>query len=213
MTPRPRVKICGITRQSDAALAVSLGADAIGFIFWERSPRAVDPAAAREIQVSLSPFVARVGVFVDAPPDEVARIVRLVGLDVVQLHGDEPASAYADVGARIMKVTTLAGADAVERVAEWSADVTPLIDANDPVRRGGTGTVADWTQAARLARLRPIVLAGGLSAGNVKAAIDAVRPWAIDVSSGVEDAPGIKSPTRLHELFATLDGAAHREDV
>ena len=210
---RPRVKICGITRQSDAALAVASGADAIGFIFWPRSPRAIDPAAAGEIQASLPPFVTRVGVFVDASPDDVATVVRVAGLAVVQLHGDEPASAYVDVGARLMKVSTLSGADAVERVAEWPATVMPIIDASDPERRGGTGRTADWTQAARLSRLRPIVLAGGLTAATVAAAIAAVRPWAIDVSSGVEEAPGIKSPTRMREFFAALAAATEREEV
>lgn len=210
---RPRVKICGITRQSDAALAVSSGADAIGFIFWPRSPRAIDAAAAGEIQASLPPLVTRVGVFVDATPAEVARIVRLAGLDVVQLHGDEPVSDYLEAGARIIKVSTLSGADAVERVAGWPAGVTPLVDASDPVRRGGTGMTADWSQAARLSRLRPIVLAGGLTAANVGAALAAVRPWGIDVSSGVEDAPGIKSPTRLRELFAAIAAATEREEV
>lgn len=209
---RPRIKVCGLTRESDAALAVSLGADAIGFIFWPRSPRAISADAARSIHEALPSFVTRVGVFVNASPDEVAAIVRTAGLDVVQLHGDESVDAYRDVGARVMKVAALASSDDVMRVMAWPETVMPLVDAIDPERRGGTGMVADWSHAAALARARPIVLAGGLTAANVGSAIAAVRPWALDVSSGVEDAPGVKSPTRLREFFAAC-AAAVREEV
>lgn len=212
MRARPRVKICGITRQSDAALAVSLGADAIGFIFWPRSPRAISAGDARRIHSTLPPFVTRVGVFVNATPDEVAAVVREAALDAVQLHGDEPIESYTDVGARLIKVATLASSEDIDRVVGWTQDVVPLVDAIDPERRGGTGLLADWSHAARLARARPIVLAGGLTAANVGAAIARVQPWGIDVSSGVEDAPGMKSPTRLRELFAAL-ATAQQEDV
>ncbi|MCC6988603.1 MAG: phosphoribosylanthranilate isomerase [Acidobacteria bacterium] len=211
MTTRPRVKVCGITRREDAALAVSLGADALGFIFWARSPRAIVPAAARAIHAQLPPFVTRVGVFVNASPDEVAEATRVAGLDVVQLHGDEPVETYADVGARVMKVAALETMADVDRVLAWPLSVTPLVDAVDRDRRGGTGRVADWALAARVAVIRPIVLAGGLNADNVCEAVSRVRPWAVDVSSGVEDAPGLKSPTRLRAFFASL-AAAPLED-
>lgn len=207
MTRRPRVKVCGITRKQDAALAVSLGADALGFIFWERSPRAVGPRDAREIHVGLPALVSRVGVFVDASPAEVADVVRAAGLDVAQLHGDEPVESYGDVGARIMKVASLADDADVDRVAAWPVYVTPLVDAIDRERRGGTGRVADWTLAARLAARRPVVLAGGLTADNIGAALETVRPWGVDVSSGVEHAPGIKDPARLQAFFARLAAA------
>lgn len=209
---RPRIKVCGLTREPDAALAVSLGADAVGFIFWPRSPRVISAEVARSIHEALPSFVTRVGVFVNASPLEVAGIVRLAGLDVVQLHGDESVDAYRDVCARVMKVAALASSDDVARVAAWPESVMPLVDAIDPERRGGTGMVADWSHAAMLARARPIVLAGGLTAANVGSAIAAVRPWALDVSSGVEDAPGVKSPTRLREFFAAC-AAAVREEV
>jgi phosphoribosylanthranilate isomerase len=211
MTTRPRVKVCGITRHEDAALAVSLGADALGFIFWARSPRAIVPAAARAIHAHLPPFVTRVGVFVNASPDEVAEATRVAGLDVVQLHGDEPAETYAGVGARVMKVAALETMADVDRVQAWPLSVTPLVDAVDRERRGGTGRVADWALAARVAAIRPMVLAGGLNADNVGQAVSRVRPWAVDVSSGVEDAPGLKSPTRLRAFFASL-AAAPLED-
>jgi phosphoribosylanthranilate isomerase len=204
MTLRPRVKICGITRPADAALAVSLGADALGFIFWAKSPRAIDPGTAREIHVDLPPLVSRVGVFVNASPAEVADVVRVAGLDVVQLHGDEPVDAYVDVGARIVKVAALERDIDVDDVIAWPSRVTPLVDAIDRSVRGGTGRVADWALAARVAAVRPLLLAGGLTAGNVAEAVTTVRPWGLDVSSGVEDAPGIKSPAKLRAFFERL---------
>jgi phosphoribosylanthranilate isomerase len=204
MTLRPRVKICGITRQQDAELAVSLGADALGFIFWATSPRAIDPRAARLIHADLPPLVSRVGVFVNATPAEVADVVRAAALDVVQLHGDEPVEAFADVGARIVKVAALQHDADVGDVIAWPSHVTPLVDAVDRTRRGGTGQVADWGLAARVAAARPMVLAGGLAEENVGEAIARVRPWGLDVSSGVEDAPGIKSPVRLRAFFERL---------
>jgi phosphoribosylanthranilate isomerase len=204
MTPRPRVKVCGVTREADAVLAVSLGAAAVGFIFWPRSPRAITPATARAIHAHLPPFVSRVGVFVNASPAEVAEATRVAGLDVVQLHGDEPVEAYADAGARVMKVAALETTADVDRVLAWPSWVTPLVDAVDRARRGGTGRVADWTLAAQVATMRPTVLAGGLNAENIGEAVSRVRPWAVDVSSGVEDAPGIKSPARLRAFFASL---------
>lgn len=205
MTRSPvRVKICGLTRASDAELAVALGADAVGFVFWEQSPRAIRPADVRQIAARLPALVTRVGVFVDPTPTDVSAVVREAGLDVVQLHGDEPPAAYADVGARLMKVATLEADDRVATIAAWPLDVMPLVDAIDPKRKGGTGKQADWTRAAALAALRPIVLAGGLTADNLAEAVRIVRPWAVDVSSGVEEAPGLKSAARLRAFFTAV---------
>jgi phosphoribosylanthranilate isomerase len=198
---RPRVKICGITREDDARLAVSLGADAIGFVFWERSPRAVSAARARVIADSLPPFVTRVGVFVNAPPHEVQALVAAVGLDAVQLHGDEPVESYGPVTARLIRVVVFDTVTALEAALALPGHVTPLVDAADRERRGGTGLLADWSGAAALAAARPAVLAGGLTADNVGRAMREVRPWALDVSSGVEQAPGIKSPEKLAAFF------------
>ena len=204
MTVRPRVKICGLTRPADAALAVSLGANALGFVFWAKSPRAIDPRAAREVHADLPPLVSRVGVFVNASPAEVADVVGVAGLDVAQLHGDEPVEAFAGIGARIVKVAALERDTDVDDVMTWPSHVMPLVDAVDRTRRGGTGRVADWALAARVAAVRPILLAGGLTVENVGQAMAMVRPWGIDVSSGVEDAPGIKSPARLRAFFERL---------
>lgn len=217
---RTRVKICGLTRAEDAHLAVALGADAVGFVLWSKSPRVVAPGRAAAIARSLPAFVTRVGVFVNASPDDVRRDVAEIGLDVAQLHGDEPVADYVDVAGRVVKVVSL-GEDAdVQSAVALPAEVTVLVDVVDRERRGGTGERADWTRAARVARARPVILAGGLTAGDVGDAIRRVRPWAIDVSSGVEDRPGIKSADKLRALFAavrasiaTSVGSGTREDA
>jgi phosphoribosylanthranilate isomerase len=199
-----RVKICGLTQAEDAELAVELGADAVGFIFWPKSPRVTTIANVRAIGRSLPGFVTRVGVFVNAPPDEVAATAAEAGLDAVQLHGDEDVAQYAGISARLIKGLPLDDDAAVQRVVDLPVEVTPLVDAADRERRGGTGRLADWGRAARVASHRAIVLAGGLSADNVADAIRQVRPWAIDVSSGVEDAPGVKNAARMRQLFDVL---------
>lgn len=202
-----RVKICGITRAEDATLAVTLGASAIGFIFWPASPRLIAAAAARAISEALPPFVTRVGVFVDAPPAEVRATVAQAGLDIAQLHGDENPVDYAGVGARLLKTVTLEDDAALERARALPDFVTPLVDAADRLRRGGTGQRANWDRARQLAGARPIILAGGLSAANVSEALTHVAASAIDVSSGVESSPGVKNPERMVALFDAL--AAH----
>jgi len=207
MTARPRVKICGLTRAEDAELAVALGADAIGFVFWPKSPRHIERADARAIASRLGAFVTRVGVFVDASPDDVSATVRDVGLDVVQLHGDENVADYAGVPARLVKAVALGDEKSVETAIQLPPAVMPLADAFDAVRRGGTGQLAHWPHAARVALRRPLVLAGGLRPENIRDAIRTVRPWGVDVSSGVEDAPGLKSPERLRQLFAAVAAA------
>lgn len=203
------VKICGIRRAEDATLAAALGAAAIGFVFWPDSPRAIAPADARAIADALPPFVTRVGVFVDATPDEVRAVVAQAGLDVAQLHGDENPADYVAVGARLVKTVTLEDDAALERARAQPLPVTLLVDAADRRRRGGTGQRANWDRARQLAAVRPIILAGGLRADNVGDALAHVEPAAIDVSSGVESAPGIKSRDRLAALFDAV-GAFER---
>jgi|RhiMethySRZTD1v2_1073278.scaffolds.fasta_scaffold05798_8 phosphoribosylanthranilate isomerase len=204
----PRIKVCGITRVEDAAAAAELGAAAVGFVFWPRSPRRIPIETAREIGGILPPFVARIGVFVDMPADDVVRIVDDARLDGVQLHGDEKTDQYRKLKARLIKAVTLGSDTDVMAAATLPAHVTVLVDATDRVRRGGTGRVADWTNAAALAAQRPIILAGGLTAANVGDAIRQVRPWAVDVSSGVESAPGVKSRERLEAFFAAVNAVA-----
>jgi phosphoribosylanthranilate isomerase len=204
---RPRVKICGITRLEDAEVSVRLGANALGFVFWPRSPRAISREAARAIVATLPPFVTRVGVFVNMPPPDVSETVRSVGLDVVQLHGEEDPAAYAGLGVRLMRAVTIADEPGLQRAAGMPAAITPLIEGAVDERRGGTGRRADWELSARLAERRPVILAGGLSGQNIVDAIRTVQPWGVDVSSGVEHSPGIKSRDRLLAFFTGVDAA------
>jgi phosphoribosylanthranilate isomerase len=196
------VKICGITRREDAAAAAELGADALGFVFWPESPRFIDPYRARAIVRALPAFVAPVGVFVNQPVSYVNEVASLVGLHAVQLHGDETPDQVGQIRRPVIKAIALDGG--VFDDAEWPHPVTLLVDAADRVRRGGTGIRADWAHAAHLARRRRVLLAGGLSSENVREAIAAVNPFGIDVSSGVEETPGIKQRQRLSALFERL---------
>jgi phosphoribosylanthranilate isomerase len=203
---RTRVKICGVKRPEDARLACDLGADAVGFVFWPASPRFVDPERARAIVAELPPFVSAVGVFVDQTPEYVNGVAGLVKLSAVQLHGHEQPEAYARSRYRIIKALPVTSDFDPVRACEGLPQIaTMLLDAHDPIRRGGTGRPVNWRAAAAAARLRPVILSGGLNASNVVDAIDRVRPYAIDLSSGVESSPGVKDPDKLRQLFAILD--------
>lgn len=199
------VKICGITRLEDAEAAVAAGAGAIGFIFWPNSPRFIDPHRARTIAAALPPFVTAVGVFVNQPLEHVNGVASLVRLGAVQLHGDETPEWAAGVSAPVIKALSIGATN----VRAWPARVRVLLDAYDPVARGGTGRTIDWTAAADLAAQREILLAGGLTPDNVADAVARVRPFGIDVSSGVERAPGIKDHQRLRALFEAVHDAGH----
>jgi phosphoribosylanthranilate isomerase len=202
-----RVKVCGIRRLDDARLATELGADALGFVFWPESPRFIDPYRALPIVAALSPFVATVGVFVDQPADYVKGVANLLNLSAVQLHGHEAPAAYPRLRRVIKAVPVTDTFDPAVAFEPLPATATVLLDAHDPIRRGGTGRVVDWSRAAAAARRRPIILSGGLTPGNVAAAISAVEPYAVDVSSGVEASPGTKDPAKLRAFFAALDAA------
>jgi phosphoribosylanthranilate isomerase len=199
------IKICGITRLEDAEAAVAAGAAAIGFIFWPKSPRFIDPHRARTIAAMLPPLVTPVGVFVDQPLDYVNGVASLVRLGAVQLHGAETPEFAAGVSAPVMKAVSPGHVD--ERT--WPPRIRLLVDVHDPIARGGTGRTVDWTAAAGIAAQREIVLAGGLTPDNVAEAIARVRPYGIDVSSGVERAPGIKDHGRLRALFEAVHDAGH----
>lgn len=203
---RAKVKVCGLTRISDALLASDLGASAVGFVFWEKSPRYIDPDQAAAIVARLPPDVAPVGVFVDASPGWVKEVADHVGLSAIQLHGDESPDSLAALRRRVIKAVPLRGPADVAAASSLPEAVTPLIDAHDPVKRGGTGRTVDWAMAATLARQRRVFLAGGLTPSNVGGAVRAVRPYGIDVSSGVETSPGVKSPELLHAFFEAVFG-------
>jgi phosphoribosylanthranilate isomerase len=201
---RPRIKICGITRYEDAHAAAELGVEMLGFVCWPQSPRYLDPIRIRAIVRELPRTVAAVGVFVDQPLDEIAGVVESAGLGVVQLHGSEPESMWQLIGSPVIKAVGVTGRHDVRAMLDWPASVTPLLDAHDPVRKGGTGRVIDWGVAELAAKARPIVLSGGLTPDNVAHAIRTVRPWAVDVSSGVEHAPGVKDMRLMRAFVAAV---------
>ena len=205
----PGVKVCGIQRVEDAMLAAALGASAIGFIFWPGSPRFIDPARARAIADALPGDVLRVGVFVDQAPEYVRHVADRVLLGAAQLHGSESADAYTDLGLQLIKAIAVTDPFDGSTIDAVPDEVTVLLDAHDPVRRGGTGRTIDWSIAAAMAARRRTILSGGLNAANVSEAVERVRPYMIDVSSGVESAPGIKDAVRLRAFF---DALTHREN-
>jgi len=202
------VKICGITRLEDAQAAVLLGAEAIGFIFWPGSPRLVTPERVREIIGGLPRPVTTVGVFVNQPAEHIRDVSKHVGLAAVQLHGDETPAFAATMPLPVIKSVTLG--EGTCPIDDWPSEVLLLADATDPVRRGGTGTTTDWSRAATLAGRRRLVLAGGLHPENVAAALAFVQPYGIDVSSGVEQSPGVKDHEKLAALFAAIRIAESR---
>jgi indole-3-glycerol phosphate synthase/phosphoribosylanthranilate isomerase len=207
---RVAVKICGITSKDDAAMAVAAGADAIGFVFWPKSPRAVDAATARDIASTLPPFILRVGVFVDTPPGEIRRIADEVGLDMVQLHGNESVDAVAQAPRRAVKAVRVGPDFRPEDALQYDGTAAALLldtRVDGDASPGGTGRTFDWSL------VRPVregtsfmILAGGLSPDNVAEAIAAVRPDAVDVSSGVESAPGKKDPAKVRAFVDAVRG-------
>ena len=205
------LKICGIRNLDDASYAVDQGATALGFVLWPRSPRYVERDAVARIVAQLPATVTTVGVFVNESSDEIARTMERTNLTAVQLHGDEPATYAQELAWPILKSVTLATAG--EILATWSDDTTLLVDAADMDRRGGTGQQVDWAAAAPLARARRLVLAGGLTPANVADAIAAVRPYGVDVSSGVEDAPGVKNPEKVGRFLTAARKAMMTGDV
>jgi len=197
--PPVKVKICGITRLDDALAAVRLGADALGFNFWPRSKRYLPPDRARAIVRRLPPFVTAVGVFVDPTRDEVLRALDASGVGVAQLHGDEPPALCASLPLPVVKAVRLATSHDLAQLAAYDVQAF-LLDAPS-AGYGGSGTTCDWSLAAAVARELPVVLAGGLSPDNVAEAVRTVRPWAVDVASGVESAPGVKDEERMRRFI------------
>jgi len=199
------VKVCGITRLTDALQAVQHGATALGFVFWPRSPRFITPERAREIIGELPSLVTTVGVFVNEPVEGIGDVVARSGITTVQLHGDEPP-AYADaLGWPVLRSVDVD--EAASACPAWPAQTVFLVDAVDRVRRGGTGATVDWTRAAAVARRWRVVLAGGLTAENVTDAISTVRPFGVDVSSGVEASPGVKDFDKVARFVANARSA------
>ncbi len=203
-----RVKICGITREEDARLAIELGASALGFNFYPPSPRYIEPRAARAMIRGVPPFVMSVGVFADETEGEkVSAVAREAGVGVVQLHGPKfPAINGALANYLLIRALAVSEDFKPEEFSVLKANAF-LFDAFDPKLRGGTGKTFDWNLVREAKRFGPIILAGGLTPENVGQAIREARPFAVDVASGVESAPGKKDAAKLRAFFAAVQDA------
>lgn len=196
-----KVKVCGITSRGDAVTALELGADALGFNFHPASPRFIRPGAAAAIIRRLPPFAVTVGVFVNLPAEEVALAAEASGVGVLQLHGDEtPETCRALARWPLVKALRIGGEGVPGGLEAYPVGAF-LLDARDEALYGGTGKTFDWTLARAVSRVRPVILAGGLRAENVSEAIRVARPYAVDVCSGVEAAPGVKDARALAQFM------------
>ncbi len=202
-----RVKICGITRLEDLHVACEAGADAVGFVFYEKSPRHVSVETAAALVRALPPFVQSVGLFVDAEQATIETVLKSVPLDLLQFHGDETAAACARHGRPWIKAVRVnPQTDLLKCAADFEAARGLLLDAFVPGLPGGTGERFDWTLIPQ-ALPKPVILSGGLTADNVAEAVRRVRPWAVDVSSGVEASKGIKDALKVARFIANAKEA------
>lgn len=202
---RTRVKICGITRVQDAQAAVMAGADAIGFVFAEASPRCITAEQARALAAALPPFITIVGLFVDMPATRIRDILGQVPLNLLQFHGNETPEDCRQFGRPYIRAIRMApGVDIVAEARRYAQAAGLLLDAFDPQLAGGTGATFDWTRVPQDLN-KPVILAGGLTPENVARAIQAVRPYAVDVSSGVEQSKGIKDAAKIAAFIRNVE--------
>jgi phosphoribosylanthranilate isomerase len=203
-----RIKICGITNLDDALLAAELGADALGFIFYPKSPRYVAPEAARAIVAQLPPLVTSVGVFVDEAAAVVQELAARVGLDWLQVHGQESPEYCRSLGRRVIKGFRIQDAGSLSELKPFQGAVQALLlDTYKKGQVGGTGEVFDWRLAREARKYGPTILAGGLTPENVAQAIRLAQPQAVDSASGTEAAPGKKAPAKLKAFFRAVRGS------
>lgn len=197
-----KVKICGITNVADAVAAADAGADMIGLNFYEKSPRHVSLKTAAEISRALPPFIVKVGVFVNAPEDLIVRAIGDCGLGLLQFHGDEPPEFCGQFGLMSMKAFRIRDAKSLEEIPDYHTDAY-LLDAYSSATFGGSGEKFNWDLAVEAKRFhRPIFLAGGLTPENAAEAVQKVKPYAADVSSGVEISPGKKDRQKIRAFIA-----------
>lgn len=195
-----RVKICGLTRPQDVAVAIAAGADALGFVFVPGSPRCLDEVSANVLVQQVPAFVCRVGLFLDQDAAQVRHVLEKVPLSVLQFHGGEDAEFCRQFGRPYIKAVSLGTGNGLAGAEAAYPDAAALlVDSHVPGGHGGTGRTLDWQQIAT--GCLPLVLAGGLNAANVAAAVHQVQPWAVDVSSGVETAPGIKDANAIRRFI------------
>ena len=198
---KTRVKICGITRLEDALAAIEAGADALGFVFYPPSPRYIEPEEAAEIIAQLPPFVTTVALFVNEPEAEVFRITALTQVDLLQFHGDESADYCQQFGRAWIKALRVRDADSLQQdLNQFQAARAILLDSYRPGVPGGTGETFNW-ELIPAQSAQAIILAGGLTPENISTAVQQVKPYAVDVSGGVEASKGIKDPVKIHAFI------------
>ncbi len=195
-----KVKICGITNLKDAFAAIDYGADALGFVFYEKSPRALKVNVARKIIGSLPPFVSTVGLFVNETVDGVRRIQKETGIDLVQLHGDESPETVSALGPGVIKVIRVQGMESFADLKSYAPRAF-LLDAHHDTLFGGTGLAFDWDLTQWVEGDVPVIIAGGLTPENVAEAVAKTNPYGVDVSSGVEAEPGLKDAAKLKNFI------------
>ena len=195
-----KVKICGITNKEDALYAAGCGANALGFIFYEKSPRYIEPDDAKTIIAALPPFVTTVGVFVNKDFNDIRDITLLTGVTVVQLHGDESPSYCNLVEGKLIKAIRVKSDSSIEGLKKYDVDAF-LLDSFDKNSFGGSGLTFDWKLAEKAKQYGKIILAGGLTPDNVEEAVKKVAPYGVDVNSGVEKKPGIKNKNKVKEFI------------
>jgi phosphoribosylanthranilate isomerase len=203
-----RVKICGITNLADAQVAIEAGADALGFVFYDQSPRFISMETAAEISKQLPPFILRVGVFVNAPKEEIVRAIAGCGLSLLQFHGDEPPEFCTQFDLMNMKAFRIRDAESLKELPKYKTDAW-LLDAYSSDFFGGSGEKFNWDLAIEAQKPgRPVFLAGGLTPENAADAVHKVRPFGVDVSSGVESAPGKKDHAKVRAFIHAAKTAA-----
>ena len=195
-----KVKICGMTNLEDTLLAVKGGADAVGFIFYKKSLRNVSAKTVKTIVAALPPFIETVGVFVNESADRINRIVDSCKLSAVQLHGNESPAFCKKIRRKVIKAVRVKGKDSFDGLSSYKVSAF-LLDTCSDQQQGGTGEIFDWRLVSEGKKYGPVILAGGLDPSNVAHAIQKVKPYGVDVCSGVEKIPGIKDPSRLKEFI------------
>ena len=195
-----KVKVCGMTSLKDALVAVEGGADAVGFIFYKKSPRSVTMKTVREIVLELPPFVDTVGVFVDETAEQINKIADYCNLDIIQLHGDESPTYCKKIRRKVIKAFRIKDMQSVKKISNFQVSGF-LLDTFSENLHGGTGKVFDWNLALPAKKFGPVIMAGGLTPNNVQQAVRQIRPYGVDVCSGVESEPGIKDHKKVRAFL------------
>ena len=195
-----KVKVCGMTSLKDALVAVEGGADAVGFIFYKKSPRSVTMKTVREIVLELPPFVDTVGVFVDETAEQINKIADYCNLDIIQLHGDESPTFCKKIRRKVIKAFRIKDMQSVKKISNFQVSGF-LLDTFSEKLHGGTGKVFDWNLALPAKKFGPVIMAGGLTPNNVQQAVRQIRPYGVDVCSGVESEPGIKDHKKVRAFL------------